>query len=407
MPFDVFISYSHRDKAAADAACSALESAGLRCWIAPRDVAPGADWAAAIVNAIDHCRAMVVIFSSGANQSKQIYREVQRAFEKELPVVPLRIENVIPESMLAYYMGPVHWLDALTPPLEDHLKQLVTSVSTILQSVTSREPAGDLRKPDRDESAAGGERRGQIVTPVQPPASPSPRWMLASAAIIGLAIIAAAALWSHAQKPAPVVTQEQQKSAPAPLITQQQPQPAPAVVVPAPVVPEQPPPQSPPAPAAGEPPPQSTPAPSTGTPAAGCSSSICGTWKGTGNTASTQFGGSPHCKYSVSLQKPALDVTVDETGEVTKANLVLTMVENIVGSCAFQSLGTQAHSYEGGGTTKGTSVQLELKPAPENKPRAMATFSGEVVDRRLVGTLTVHRTGVSGDLVWKVQSAIR
>ena len=53
MPFDVFISYSHQDKAAADAACSALESAGVRCWIAPRDVAPGADWAGAIVSAIE------------------------------------------------------------------------------------------------------------------------------------------------------------------------------------------------------------------------------------------------------------------------------------------------------------------------------------------------------------------
>ena len=90
MPFDVFISHSQQDKAAADAACSALEAAGIRCWIAPRDVPPGAAWPAAIIDAIDHCRAMVLIFSSGANQSKQVYREVQRAFDKEVPVVGRR-----------------------------------------------------------------------------------------------------------------------------------------------------------------------------------------------------------------------------------------------------------------------------------------------------------------------------
>lgn len=133
MTFDVFISYPHQDKATADAACAMLEAEGIRCWIAPRDVSPGAVWAAAIIDAIDHCRAMVLIFSSSTNGSIQIHREVQRAFDKEVPVVPFRIENVAPEASLAFFMGPVHWLDALTPPLEQHLKQLVTSVQAILR----------------------------------------------------------------------------------------------------------------------------------------------------------------------------------------------------------------------------------------------------------------------------------
>ena len=77
--FDVFISYSHVDKATADATCATLEQAGIRCWIAPRDIMPGDEWGAAIVKAIDQCRAMVLIFSSSANSSKQIRREVERA----------------------------------------------------------------------------------------------------------------------------------------------------------------------------------------------------------------------------------------------------------------------------------------------------------------------------------------
>jgi hypothetical protein len=41
----VFISYAQQDKFAAEAACAALEAAGILCWIAPRDVEPGKAWA--------------------------------------------------------------------------------------------------------------------------------------------------------------------------------------------------------------------------------------------------------------------------------------------------------------------------------------------------------------------------
>jgi len=53
MKFDAFISYSSKDKTAADAACAMLEAAGVRCWIAPRDVRPGLEYGAAIIEAID------------------------------------------------------------------------------------------------------------------------------------------------------------------------------------------------------------------------------------------------------------------------------------------------------------------------------------------------------------------
>jgi hypothetical protein len=133
MTFDVFISYSKHDKAVADAACTALEAARIRCWIAPRDIVPGEDWGASIVDAIDSCRAMVLIFSGHANESPQIRNEVTRAVSKSVPIIPLRIENIEPTKTLAYYMGAVHWLDALTPPLEAHLKGLTAAVAALLK----------------------------------------------------------------------------------------------------------------------------------------------------------------------------------------------------------------------------------------------------------------------------------
>jgi formylglycine-generating enzyme required for sulfatase activity len=154
MAHDVFISYPHQEKVTADAACAKLEAEGIRCWIAPRDVAPSAEWAAAIVDAIDQCRVMVLIFSTHANLSKQVRREVQQAFEEEKPVVPFRIEDVKPEKALRYFIGPVHWLDALTPPVEQHLQKLTASVRGLVRIPMSDEPASTAGEPRHEPDTA-------------------------------------------------------------------------------------------------------------------------------------------------------------------------------------------------------------------------------------------------------------
>jgi tetratricopeptide (TPR) repeat protein len=138
---DAFISYSSEDKLAADAACAALERTGIRCWIAPRDITPGAEWGAAIIDAIEHCAVLVLIFSSNANESRQIRREVEHAVSKGVTIVPMRIDQAEPIRSLAYFMAGVHWLDALTPPLENHLQGLAASIKAFLQAAPTNLPS--------------------------------------------------------------------------------------------------------------------------------------------------------------------------------------------------------------------------------------------------------------------------
>ena len=71
MPHDIFICHSAKDKPTADALCATLEAKGLRCWIAPRDVLPGADWSEAIIDAINGSRALVLVYSEHANTSRR------------------------------------------------------------------------------------------------------------------------------------------------------------------------------------------------------------------------------------------------------------------------------------------------------------------------------------------------
>jgi hypothetical protein len=82
--------------------------------------------------AINHCRAMVVIFSKSSNSSPQVHREVERAMHRDIILVPFRIEAVIPTSDLEYYLSVPHWLDAYEPPLERHLETLVDTIARLL-----------------------------------------------------------------------------------------------------------------------------------------------------------------------------------------------------------------------------------------------------------------------------------
>src|SRR6266478_7606794 len=132
MPHDVFISHSSQDKPVADAVCAALENTAIRCWIAPRDLQPGRSFAGEITRAIQRSKVMVLIFSGHSNTSEQILREVQLAANSHLHIVQFRIEDILPNDDLEYYLSTPHWLDALTPPLETHLNRLTASIKALV-----------------------------------------------------------------------------------------------------------------------------------------------------------------------------------------------------------------------------------------------------------------------------------
>ncbi|MCJ7446691.1 MAG: SUMF1/EgtB/PvdO family nonheme iron enzyme [Bacteroidales bacterium] len=132
MAHDVFISYSNKDKNAADAVCSIMEKNGIRCWIAPRNITPGAPFAEAIIDGIKGSKVFILVYSSNSNQSNQVVKEVDRAVHHRLAIIPLRLEDVPMSKQLEYYVSDVHWLDALTPPLEKHIDKLCKVVQMLL-----------------------------------------------------------------------------------------------------------------------------------------------------------------------------------------------------------------------------------------------------------------------------------
>src|SRR5438094_4613313 len=100
--------------------------------MAPRDVVPGADWGESIIDAIESSRIMILIFSESANASPQIKREVERAVDKGVYTIPFRIEDIKPTRSLEYFISTPQWIDAFSPPLEQHLDNLAKTVTAIL-----------------------------------------------------------------------------------------------------------------------------------------------------------------------------------------------------------------------------------------------------------------------------------
>lgn len=134
MSHDVFISHSSKDKVMADAVCAGLEVRGIRCWIAPRDVLPGMEWTGAIVDAIANCKIFLLIFTDNSNQSTQTLKEVDFAVNHERTIIPFRLADIKPTGSMEYYLGAIHWLDALTHPLEKHIGELAQYIIKILEA---------------------------------------------------------------------------------------------------------------------------------------------------------------------------------------------------------------------------------------------------------------------------------
>lgn len=162
MAHDVFLSHSHQDKVFADAICHSLEAHGIRCWVAPRDIRPSEDWAEAIINALDTARVLVLVFSSNSNGSPQVRREVERAVNKGLHILPLRIENVPLSKSLEYFISTQHWLDAIEGNLDFHLNQLRECLSVLLERPA---PPQAAVAAERAASTAAAPTRAQPSPP--------------------------------------------------------------------------------------------------------------------------------------------------------------------------------------------------------------------------------------------------
>jgi hypothetical protein len=147
-----FISYASEDETVATTISAFLERNGVPCWIASRDVQPGADYGSEIINGIEASRLLVLVLSEHANASEFVKREVERAVSKGKPVFPVRVQDVAPSKSLELFVSSAEWIDAFHPPLERYLGRLTDSIRSATDERQERrsdfQPAGPAPKRD-------------------------------------------------------------------------------------------------------------------------------------------------------------------------------------------------------------------------------------------------------------------
>ncbi|MBR6594087.1 MAG: toll/interleukin-1 receptor domain-containing protein [Clostridia bacterium] len=125
---DCFISYSHKDRQIATIIQGILEQNGIKCWIDYRDSVSGVDYAASIVRAIKSSRYFILVLSSNSSHSAHVLNEINSAANAGKTIIPFKVDDAELTDSIEYYLGRTHWMDALTPPLEEHIKHLVDRI---------------------------------------------------------------------------------------------------------------------------------------------------------------------------------------------------------------------------------------------------------------------------------------
>ncbi|MFT8420707.1 MAG: toll/interleukin-1 receptor domain-containing protein, partial [Gluconacetobacter sp.] len=150
----IFISYSSKDAEFVTKMVRDIEKNGVRCWMSARDIEPGADYQGAIVDAMERAAAVLLVFSSNANASKEIVKELALASQKGRTVIPARVEDILPKGAFEYQITNAQFID-LFRDYNDAIIRLSRSLQAQIEIATDGKttiaplPYQPSKKPNR------------------------------------------------------------------------------------------------------------------------------------------------------------------------------------------------------------------------------------------------------------------
>ena len=154
----------------------ALESHGIKCWIAPRDVRPGTVYADAIVGAINESKALVLVLSANAMPSAHVGREVERAASKRKQVIAFRVDATPLSRELEYFLSNSQWIDVPKLGMPAALTTLTAAVRQAPATSPQSVPVGRRcwwTEEERCHRRCGRRRvpcscRGRVLLVIEP-----------------------------------------------------------------------------------------------------------------------------------------------------------------------------------------------------------------------------------------------
>ncbi len=134
----IFISHSSADAEAAANICETLERHGSKCFIAPRDIRSGSEYAEELLDGIDHSVAMILLMSENANHSPHVLREVERAVSKGIPILVYKLEEVTLTKSMEYFLMTHQWINARS---DDSFVDILRFADDLQKKAAAAEPA--------------------------------------------------------------------------------------------------------------------------------------------------------------------------------------------------------------------------------------------------------------------------
>ena len=152
MDIDVFISHHTASSLhIVEAISNKLEACGVRCWYAPRDT--NASYASSITQAINSCSVFLLILNKPASESVHVLNEIdfvtKRLTKKEpVNIIPFHVadEDIGPDAQ--YYLGRLHWIDAMTPPMYQRIDELVNRILPLLNKEAAQSAKAAPAQPE-------------------------------------------------------------------------------------------------------------------------------------------------------------------------------------------------------------------------------------------------------------------
>jgi len=154
-PARVFVSHASADRAFAEALADYLEQRGIACWLAPRDVAPGALYAEAIINAISDAPALVLVLSQHAAASSHVGKELERASSKRRPIIAVRLDQAPLPPAFEYFLSESQWIEAGALGRDAAFAKLADALRAPGAAVRSASSARSIARPPRSRLAFG------------------------------------------------------------------------------------------------------------------------------------------------------------------------------------------------------------------------------------------------------------
>ncbi len=169
----VFISHSSQDAKIAAKLCAVLEEDGNDCFLAPRDIRSGYEYAEEIINGIDNSDLIVLVLSEHSNQSPHVLREVERAVSRSIPIIVYKLQEVALTRSMEYFLMTHQWLGAQS---DDGYSELAECVRKMDAGNTSLPPQKERVSPEKKKSPRFSFFKGVAV-------------LLSLVAAIGLAVM--------------------------------------------------------------------------------------------------------------------------------------------------------------------------------------------------------------------------